>query len=120
MNKAILIGRATKEPELKFTKDGKAVATFTLAVNRGFSKEADFLKIVVWDKQAENVAQYVKKGSQVAVEGSIKTGSYDKDGQKVFTTDIQASRVEFLSKVEVNDDVEDVFFPKMEDDDVPF
>ena len=123
-NKVTLIGRLVRDAELKYTNSGKAAANFTLAVDRGFGdkKETDFIKCVAWDKQAESIANFTKKGSLVLVEGSIKTGSYDRDGQKVFTTDIQASRVVFMpsGKAEKSD-VEDVFFPSQIDDgDVPF
>lgn len=84
MNQVVLIGRLTRDPELRFVpSSGKAVANFTLAVNRVYSKEkeADFFRIVVWGKQAENVATYLKKGSQCAVSGSIHNNNYtDRDG----------------------------------------
>ncbi len=101
MNSVVLIGRLTKDPVLRYTpNDNRAVADFTLAINRAFKKdEADFIRIVVWGKQAENVANYLKKGSQCAVHGSIQTGSYtDKNGVTRYTTDIVANQVEFLSK----------------------
>ena len=87
INKVILIGCLTKDPELRFLQgDGKAVARFTLAVNRQFKKdEADFISCTVWGKLAETMAQYCVKGSKIAVTGSIRTGSYeDKSGNKVF------------------------------------
>lgn len=102
LNKVILIGRLVRDPELRYTPNGKAVANFTLAVDRGFKdketgeSQADFIRIVTWDKQAELCANNLGKGRLVAVDGSIRTGSYEKDGQKVYTTDVQASRVVFL------------------------
>ncbi|KGN03209.1 single-stranded DNA-binding protein [Clostridium novyi A str. 4570] len=102
MNRVVLVGRLTKDPELRFTPGaGKAVATFTLAVNRRFKSqgqpEADFLPIVVWGKQAENTANYVGKGSQVGVSGSIHTRSYEaKDGTRRYVTEIVADEVQFL------------------------
>ena len=103
MNKVFLIGRLTRDPELRYTGSNTPVATFSLAVNRNFSnqngeREADFINIVVWRKQAENVAKYCTKGSLVAVEGRIQTRSYDhQDGSKRYVTEVIAEEVEFLS-----------------------
>ena len=110
MNKAVLIGRLTKDPDLRYTQSGQAVTQFTLAVDKSLSREkrqemeaqgrptADFPRIVVWGKQAESLCQYLGKGSRCAIEGSIQTGSYqDNSGNRVFTTDIVAQHVEFLS-----------------------
>lgn len=102
MNKVVLIGRLTKDPELRFTPGtGTAVATFTLAVDRKFSKEgqreADFVPVVVWGKSAENTANYVGKGKLVGVSGRIQTRSYDaKDGSKRYVTEVVAEEVQFL------------------------
>ena len=102
MNKVFLIGRLTRDPELRYTGSNLPVATFALAVNRNFSnqsgeREADFINIVVWRKQAENVKNYLSQGSQVAVEGRIQTRSYDgNDGQKRYITEVIADNVEFL------------------------
>lgn len=115
MNKVMLIGRITRDPELRYTSSNIPSVRFTLAVNRPFEnqngeREADFINIVVWRKQAENVKKYVSKGSLVAVEGRIQTGSYEKDGQRVYTTDVVADNVQFLesksqSQNRVQDDV---------------
>lgn len=102
MNKVILIGRLTKDPELRYTSSNIPVATFALAVDRTFSnqngeREADFINIVVWRKQAENCKNYINKGSQVAVEGRIQTRSYDdQNGQKRYVTEVVADNVQFL------------------------
>jgi single-strand DNA-binding protein len=102
MNKAILIGRLTKDPELRTTSSGRNVCQFAVAVNRTYTsangeREADFINCVVWDKQAENLAKYQKKGNQIAVEGRIQTRNYDdKDGKKVYVTEILASNISFL------------------------
>jgi single-strand DNA-binding protein len=104
LNRAILIGRLTKDPELRYTPNGVAVASFTLAVDRSFTnqqgeKEADFIPIVVWRKQAENCANYIGKGSLVAVEGRIQVRTYDtKDGQRRWATEVVADNVRFLDK----------------------
>lgn len=105
MNKVILIGRLTKDPELKYTPGtGTAVATFTLAVDRRTSskdgqKEADFINIVTWNKTAELVANYMSKGRLLGVSGRIQTRSYDaKDGTKRYVTEVVADEVQFLDK----------------------
>ena len=102
MNKVVLIGRLTRDPELRYTGSNTPVATFSLAVNRNFQnqngeREADFINIVVWRKQAENCKNFLTQGSQVAVEGRIQTRSYDdQNGQKRYVTEVVADNVEFL------------------------
>ena len=99
MNNVILIGRLTRDPELSFTPSQTALCKFTIAVDRQSKEEktADFIRIVVWGKQAENCDRYLFKGKQVAVNGRIQTGSYkDRDGKTVYTTDVIANNVEFL------------------------
>lgn len=104
MNKAILIGNLTRDPESRTTSSGVAVCTFTIAVNRRFvnqqtgQREADFLSIVTWRQTAENCAKYLAKGRKVGVVGTIQTRSYDaQDGTKRYVTEIVADEVEFLS-----------------------
>ena len=105
MNKALLIGNLTKEPELRATASDIAVCTFTVAVNRRFAnqsgeREADFIPVVVWRQQAENCARYLHKGSKVGVCGTIQTRSYEaQDGQKRFVTEVVADEVDFLDKI---------------------
>lgn len=102
MNKALLVGRTTTKPELKYTSSNIPYTRFSIAINRTYSnaqgdRETDFINIVVWRKQAENVCNYVNKGSLVAIEGRIQTSNFtDKDGNKRYTTDIQADNVQFL------------------------
>lgn len=102
MNKVVLIGRLTRDPELRYTGSNTPVATFSLAVNRNFQnqngeREADFINIVVWRKQAENCKNFLTQGSQVAVEGRIQTRTYDdQNGQKRYITEVVADNVEFL------------------------
>ncbi len=102
MNKAIIIGRLTRDPEMRTTTSGVNSTTFTVAVSRNYTnqngeRETDFLNCVTWRKQAENVAKYCKKGTQVAVEGRIQTRSYDaQDGTKRYVTEIIADNVTFL------------------------
>lgn len=112
MNKAILVGRLTKDPELKMTENTKReVCQFTIAVNRPYTnddgeRKADFINCVVWDKLAENLSKYQKKGNQVAVEGRIQTRNYDdKDGKKIYVTEIFVSNVTFLDSKGSNDSV---------------
>jgi single-strand DNA-binding protein len=102
MNSVILIGRLTADPELRYTPGNQtAVAHFTLAVDRpprqGEERQADFIRITVFGRQAETCERYLAKGRQVAVNGRIQTGSYkNKEGQTVYTTDVIANRVEFI------------------------
>lgn len=100
INRVIITGRLTKDPELKYTQSGVAVCRFTLAVNRAYKQEggqdADFINCIAWRKQAENVANYLKKGSLCGVDGRIQTGSYEKDGQRIYTTEVIADSVQFL------------------------
>lgn len=103
MNKIFLIGRLTKNPDLRYTPSGAAVCEFRLAVDRRFKnqngeKETDFINIVVWNKPAENCAKYLSKGRQTAVEGRLQIRSFDgKDGQRQWVTEVVADNVEFLS-----------------------
>lgn len=109
MNNVTLIGRLTRDPELRYIPSGQPVSTFTLAVDKGLSREkkqemesknqptADFIRVVVWGKQAENCANYLVKGRLVGVQGRIQTSSYnDNTGNKRYSTDVVASQVEFL------------------------
>ncbi len=146
MNQVVLIGRLVRDPELRFIAgSGRAVVNFTIAVDKGMSKEkkaemsaagkptADFIRIVAWGKTAELCADYLSKGSQVAVNGSINTGSYKtQTGETRYTTDVVANRVEFIgSKSDKNDykqhddfrvpDTDTTDFQALEeDDDIPF
>ena len=132
MNKVFLIGRLTRDPELKTTTTGISVTTFSIAVDRNFTKEdgtrdADFINCLSWRKQAENIARYCTKGSQIAVNGRIQTRNYeDRDGNKRFVTEVVADNVTFLSQkkqetqvekqesVDLNDEIE------LTDADLPF
>lgn len=100
LNRIILIGRLTRDPELKYTPNGTAVATFTLAVNRRFNKEqTDFIDVVAWRQTAEFCANYGSKGRLVAVEGRLQVRSYEsKEGQKRKATEVVADDVRFLDK----------------------
>lgn len=101
MNKVILIGRLTKDPELRKTPTDVSVVQFTIAVNRAYQqngeKQADFINCVAWRNQAENLAKYIKKGGQIAVEGSIQTRSYDDpNGVRKFVTEVICNQITFL------------------------
>ena len=99
INKVVLLGRLTKDPELRYAAgSGTAVCRFTLAVSRQFKKdETDFINCIAFNKQGEAIAQYVTKGRQLAVTGSIRTGSYDgQDGVKRYTTDVIVESFEFI------------------------
>ena len=138
MNCVVLIGRLTKDPELRYIPgSGKAVATFTLAVNRPFKNregqyEADFIPIQVWGKSAENAANYLAKGRQAAVSGRLQIRTYDdQQGQRRWVTEVVADRVEFLewgerdSRASQNTGFEPkgldaAGFEALDDDDIPF
>ena len=102
MNKVFLIGRLTRDPELRYTGNNTAVASFGIAVNRNFTnqqgeRDADFFNVTVWRKQAENVKNYLSKGSQVAIEGRLQSNTYDDaNGQKRTSIDVVADNVEFI------------------------
>ncbi|MGE5581594.1 MAG: single-stranded DNA-binding protein [Bacillota bacterium] len=136
MNHIVLIGRLTRDPELRYTPNGVAVASFDLAVDRPTTnqqgqRETDFIRIVTWQKQAEVVANYLKKGRLVAVEGRLQIRNYEtQDGQKRKAAEVVANRVQFLERAredaapasnttansgEVNDDLEGINL-----DDLPF
>jgi single-strand DNA-binding protein len=143
MNSVSLIGRLTRDPDIRYGAASQtAIAKFTLAVDRPFAKEgeqdADFISITCFGKTAELVEKYLTKGRQIGVTGRIQTGSYEKDGRKVYTTDVIADRVEFLGKGNGSQDNsstygrQDTFggddeddslpggFAKLTDDDIPF
>lgn len=105
INRATLIGRLVEDVDLRYTPSGIAAAAFTLAVTRPFAnqegvREADFIRCVAWRKTAENVANYTKKGSLIAVDGRIQTRNYEKDGRRVYVTEVVADTVQFLSRPE--------------------
>jgi single-strand DNA-binding protein len=103
MNKAFLIGRIVNKIELRYTTSNMAIAKFTLAINRDTKNkqgeyETDFISCVAYNKTAELISKYLDKGSQIAIEGHIQIGSYEKDGKKTYTTDIVVERLTFLEK----------------------
>lgn len=135
LNTVVLIGRLTKDPELRYTTSGKAVATLRLAVDRGTTnpqgeKETDFIDVVVWERQAETAANYLQKGRLIAVQGRLQIRQYEtKEGQKREKAEVVASTVRFLDKG--NSDGEHASGAKpaaglgsepkfTDDDDVPF
>ena len=95
MNTVILLGRLTADPDIRSTRDGKAVASFTMAVDR-YKEGADFIRCQAWEKRADFCEKYLKKGTKIAIRGRIRTGDYtDKDGKKVYTTDVVIEDIEF-------------------------
>lgn len=133
MNTVNLIGRLTKDPELRYTPSGIAICKFILAVNRDFTnqngeREADFITCTTFKKTAENLVNYQKKGSQIGVVGRIQTGSYEgQDGKRIFTTDVVVDRVEFLGSNQSNGQSNNTnAFPQnsaplnVQEDDLPF
>lgn len=102
MNRTVLVGRLTRDVDLRYTPSGTAVANFTIAINRPFKsqdgeQQADFINGVVWRKPAENLANYMKKGSQIGVDGRLQSRTYeDKSGKTVFVTEVVADSIQFL------------------------
>lgn len=145
MNSVNLIGRLVRDPELKYTQSGLAVLRFTVAVDRKLSKDkreeaqannqptADFISCTAFGKTAEVIANYHSKGSQIAVEGRIQTGSYEKDGRTIYTTDVLVNSITFVGSKNNNsgggsyqnssnqqDDYSDEGFFPVDNDDIPF
>ncbi|MDN6626247.1 MAG: single-stranded DNA-binding protein [Pisciglobus halotolerans] len=132
MNNVSLVGRLTKDIDLRYTSNGTAVGNFTLAVNKPFKnqsgeQEADFIRCVIWRKSAEAMANYTSKGSMVSVSGSIETGSYDdNDGKRVYTTEVNVNNVQFLdSKKDSGSNQQQSNYPSnqpvdISDDSLPF
>lgn len=135
MNKVVLIGRLTRDPELRYTSSNIPSATFSLAVNRPFQnqngvREADFINIVMWRKQAETAKKYLTKGSLISIEGRIQTRNYDgADGKKVYVTEVVADNFEFLetkgqksnaSMPDVSNDIEYTDAPSTNVSDEPY
>lgn len=102
LNSVVLVGRLTKDPELRYTPSNQAVATFSLAVNRNFKgqngeREADFINCVIWRQQAENLANWVKKGALIGITGRIQTRSYEnQQGQRVYVTEVVSETFQLL------------------------
>lgn len=131
MNNFIGLGRLVKDPELRYLQSGMAVTNFTLAIERQMTKEkkdeakrrgettADFIPVTVWGKQAESCAKYLAKGRMVAVHGRIQTGSYEKEGKRIYTTEIVAQNIQFLEWGEKTQSAE-ATQPKFEVTDSPF
>ena len=137
MNKVILIGRLARDPEIRYTQSGKAVASFVLAVNRQFGRaengnqpQADFIPIIAWEKLAEICGNNIRKGSQISVEGRMQVRSYDaQDGTKRYVTEVVAREIEFLGKKSDNQtenksggssDGAGQFGPTIPDEEIPF
>lgn len=127
MNNVVLIGRLTKDPEVRYTESQLAVATFTLAIDRqqkeGKEKQTDFPRVTAFGKTAENCERFLAKGRLVAVQGRIQTGSYkNKDGATVYTTDVVADRVQFIEWGEKKKEDGDAYegFSQVDDSDCPF
>lgn len=129
MNNVSLTGRTTDYIEVRYTQSQKAVTRFTLAVNRDVKKddgtrEADFITCVAWGKTAELLGKYVQKGDRIGVVGRIQTGSYEKDGRKIYTTEVIVEKLEFLQnkREEPHEEPQSNDFVPLEDtdDDLPF
>ncbi|HEM3333308.1 TPA: single-stranded DNA-binding protein [Streptococcus suis] len=131
INNVVLVGRMTRDAELRYTPSNQAVATFTLAVNRNFKnqdgeREADFINVVIWRQQAENLANWVKKGALIGVTGRIQTRSYDnQQGQRVYVTEVVAESFQLLESRGQQSNSQDGSFGNsspmdIQDEDLPF
>lgn len=124
MNKVSLVGRLTRQVELRYSKEGKAIARYTLAINRSHKRdEADFISCLSFGKTAEVVAQYTDKGSLIGVSGEIRTGSYEKDGKRIYTFEVMGNEIELLdSKKSENNQVpfKGEKTIELDDDSLPF
>ena len=125
MNKVILKGNITKDVELRHTQSGVAVATFTVAVRRNYKNqrgeyESDFIRCVAYRETAELINKCFQKGNGIIIEGQIKTGSYENNGNKVYTTDVMVEHIDFVDKKENNNPYEDMGKKVQEDYPLPF
>jgi len=122
MNKVMLIGRLTKDPEMRYANNNTvSICSFTLAVNRRKQGEADFIMCKAFNKTAEFCNSYFQKGQQVAIEGRINTGSYEKDGQKIYTTDVVIEQAYFAdSKRGSVSDANDAVYTVENNEELPF
>ena len=125
MNKVILLGRLTKDPEVRYTQNNILVASFTLAVNRRFTKEgerqADFINIVAWNKTGEFASKYFQKGQQVGVIGRLQTRTWDdQDGKKHYVTEVIAEEVYFADSKKENTVEEPTVVESLDDEMLPF
>lgn len=124
MNNVVLIGRLVRDPEVRYTESQMAICRFTLAVNREKRREneqqADFINMIAFAKTAENIEKYIFRGSQIAVQGRIQTGSYvNKEGTKVYTTEVVVNTVQFLN-TKKESEITPSDFEKIEDEEIPF
>ena len=122
MNKVIILGRLTADPEIRYTQAGKAVASLTIVVNRyGQKDSADFIKCVAFEKLAEIIGNNLKKGSQVLIEGRIQNRSYENNqGEKRFITEVVLSNIEFVGSKKKNETDTDSFGAEVQDEQIPF
>lgn len=125
MNCVLLIGNLVKDIEIRFTKTNLAVARFSIAVKREIKNkegnyEADFISCIAYGKTAELIGKYLTKGSKISIEGHIQTGSYEKDGKKVYTTDIVVNKVQFLDNKKEEENPYEKFASKLDNIQTPF
>lgn len=127
LNRVILIGRLTRDPELSYIPSGDAVVKFTLAVDRNYTnkqgeRDTDFIPILAWRKLGEVVSKYIVKGSLVAVDGRLQVRTYEKDGQRRYVTEVVAENVRFLDyrKSQEQEQYDGYQGTEVSDDDVPF
>lgn len=115
INRCVIVGRLTKDPELRYTTNGVAVTRFTIAVNRTFTnqqgeREVDFINCIAWRKQAENLANFMRKGSLIGIDGRIQTSSYEgQDGKRVYMTEVVAESIQFLEPKNMSNSTQNQF-----------
>ncbi len=124
MNKVILIGRLTADPELRYTPSGTPASTVTVAVDRLPNKDgevvADFIRCVVWEKSAENLARYMSKGRQIAVEGRLQVRSWEQNGSKRWATEVIAERVQYLGGKSAEDQSRNAAYSQQENENAAY
>lgn len=128
INQTVLVGRLTRDPELKRTQSNISYVRFTLAVNRSFKDEsgetqADFISCIAWRAQAENLARFMKQGSQIGLVGRIQTGSYESDKGTIYTTDVVADNIQFLESKPKQDNNDNGYYEQeapIDDSGLPF
>ncbi|ACZ07685.1 Helix-destabilizing protein [Sebaldella termitidis] len=125
MNLVTLMGRLTRDPELKYSQSGKAFTKFSIAVTREFNRdEADFINCIAWDKRAETICEYLRKGRRIALQGRLSVRNYEKDGETKWITEVIVDKFDFIdyqkSDTEENDNYEHNDAPESDPEEFPF
>lgn len=104
LNRVILMGRITREPDMRISQNGTRVLIFTIAIDRGKDKDTDFIKCIAFNQRADFISRYFGKGRMIAIEGNLKSGSYEKNGQTIYTTDVWVDNVSFTGEQKTTDE----------------